>query len=239
MNYNILNDYITKISFQHPYNQPKLSDIKFILSNNNVIINPKLMVPMINTSISITGQYPNIIKAKKSVAHFKLRKGGSTGLLTTLSGSKGLNYLKLLNLYLMPRLVTNQPTLIKNKLAQLSYKFSSAVNFEEIKKQQHPVLRIKGSQKFSTTNSLLTIGFQNVNIFSFLTPLEDSLQISHNLNLINPQHSTGGYTQIAHSFTIHTSFVKTTGLLRNLGPSSGSGVPLRGSTPKGQPGLNF
>ena len=198
---------MTKISFQHPYNQPKLNDIKFIISNNNVILNPKLMVPMINTSISITGQYPHIIKAKKSVAHFKLRKGGSTGLLTTLSGSKGLNYLKLFNLYLMPRLVTNQPTLIKNKLAQLSFQFSTA-NPQKI-------------NSICTPNSLLTIGFQNVNIFSYLTPLEDSLQTSHNLNLINPAHTTGGYTQISHTFKLNKKSAKinqgnSLGLQKNL-----------------------
>ena len=176
MNYHILNDYIAKVPFNNPYNKPVLKEIKVIISNNNVIQNPKLLIPLVNTSISITGQYPSIIKAKKSVASFKLRKGGAVGVLTTLRKQKSLNYLKLLNTYFLPRLITNQPTLVNNKLAQIT------------------------QNEKDRNNSILSLGFKNISIFSYLTPLEDSLQLSQNLNLINPSNLTGGYTQLSQNF---------------------------------------
>jgi hypothetical protein len=185
MNYHILNDYIAKVPFNNPYNKPVLEEIKVIMSNNNVIQNPKLLIPLINTSMSITGQYPSIIKAKKSVASFKLRKGGAVGVLTTLRKQKSLNYLKLLNTYFLPRLITNQPSLINNKLAQIT---STGNNSHSEAKELK-------------NHSILSLGFNNISIFSYITPLEDSLQLSQNLNLINPSNLTGGYTQFSQKFT--------------------------------------
>lgn len=108
MNYNILNDYIVKIPKNNPYNRPKIESIKIIISNNNLVDNAKLIIPLINTSLSITGQYPSIIKAQKSVASFKLRKGSPVGLITTVRGDKLENYLKVLNSYILPRIATTK-----------------------------------------------------------------------------------------------------------------------------------
>lgn len=108
MNYNIINDYIVKIPKNNPYNRPKIESIKVIVSNNNLVENAKLIIPLINTSLSITGQYPSIIKAQKSVASFKLRKGSPVGLITTIRGEKLENYLKVLNSYILPRIATTK-----------------------------------------------------------------------------------------------------------------------------------
>jgi large subunit ribosomal protein L5 len=108
MNYNKINDYIVKIPKNNPYNVPKIESIKVILSNNNLVDHPKLIIPLINTSQSITGQRPSIIKAKKSVASFKLRKASPVGLITTVRGEKLENYLKVLNSYILPRIATTK-----------------------------------------------------------------------------------------------------------------------------------
>lgn len=187
MKNNRLNDYVAKIPYNHPYNKPELKEVRVIVSNNNVVQNTKLLIPLINTSMGLTGQYPQLIKTKKSVAAFKLRKGGIVGLLTTLRGDKCLNFLNILNVYGLPRLVTNQPTLVKNKLAQLN---------------------LRPAPKMGKINSILTLGLTNISIFSYLTPLEESLQVSQNINIINPTKLTGGYTQFSQTFAITGSAKK-------------------------------
>ena len=173
-----LNEYIAKLPYNNPYNKPELKEVKVIVSNNNVIQNQKLLIPLINTSMGITGQFPKLIKTKKSVASFKLRKGGVVGLLTTLRGGptgRKENFLKILKVYGLPRLVTNQPT------GPLG-----AVN-----------------NKLSAGKSLLTFGINNINIFSHITPLvEESLQVSNNPHMgkLTQISSTGGYTQLSQEF---------------------------------------
>ena len=200
MSYNILNDYIIKVPHNNPYNKPKLNNIRVIMSNNNLITNSKLLVPLINTSSSITGQYPSIIRAKKSVASFRVRKGGPIGLLTTLTPQKGfgfnqnrlVNYLNLLNIYYLPKISSTTPNnskgFINNKLS-LSNK----------------------------TNSTLTVGVENYSLFSYISPLSvELLQISHNLNKLDSNKFTGGYTQISHNYRLpkvyfsHTNIESTT-----------------------------
>jgi large subunit ribosomal protein L5 len=169
-----LNEYIAKLPYNNPYNKPELKEVKVIVSNNNVIQNQKLLIPLINTSMGITGQFPKLIKTKKSVASFKLRKGGVVGLLTTLGGVRKENFLKILKVYGLPRLVTNQPTLVNNKLSKLE-----------------------------AGKSLLTFGINNINIFSHITPLvEESLQVSNNPHMgkLTQISSTGGYTQLSQEF---------------------------------------
>ena len=192
MNNNIINDYIIKIPKNHPYNKPLLKDVKVIISNNNVAQNSKLLIPLINTSLSITGQYPSIINAKKSVASFKLRKDSPVGLITTLRGSKLENYLKLLNSYVLPRVVVAESSaeLKFSKLAQTT-----------------------------SNNSTLTFCINSVGVFSYITPLEESLQAINNVagftNSGGPMGQTGGYTQVSHSYTLPKQY-KNQNMLKNI-----------------------
>jgi large subunit ribosomal protein L5 len=103
LNYNFINELTIKFPNNHPYNQSKLDSIKLNISNNKIATNPKLLIPIINTSISITGQYPTIITAKKSVASFKLRVDSPIGVQTTLRKHNALHFLTLLNYYYLPR----------------------------------------------------------------------------------------------------------------------------------------
>lgn len=176
MNYNVINDYLIKLPTNHPYNKPKLNQVRVIVSNNNLAQNSKLLVPLINTSLSITGQYPSLILANKSVASFKVRKGSPIGLLTTLTPNKGLgisqnkvgNFLKLLNIYYLPKVIS-----------QLNLKNLSFSNLSQ---------------------SSLTLGVPNINIFSYITPLSNEALPSLNKNTL--VSGTGGYIQMSQTFTL-------------------------------------
>lgn len=181
MNYNVINDYLVKLPTNHPYNKPKLSQVRVIVSNNNLAQNSKLLVPLINTSLSITGQYPSLILANKSVASFKVRKGSPIGLLTTLVPNKGfgvsqnkvVNFFKLLNIYYMPKVVS-----------QLNLRNISFSNFSK---------------------SSLTLGIPNINVFSYITPLSSEALPSLNKNTL--VSGTGGYIQMSQEFALPKSWV--------------------------------
>jgi len=233
MKNNKLNDYIAKLPYNHPYNKPELKEVKVIISNNNVVQNTKLLVPLINTSISITGQYPKLIKTKKSVASFKLRKGGVVGLLTTLRGGKCENFLSMLNIYGLPRLVTNQPNLVKNQLAQtIRGPASQGTSSPLWGATREGAPRRGGDPKGG--NSILTLGLNNITVFSYLAPLrEESLQVSHNINIVSPAKLTGGYTQISQTFKPAKKLLNSPrGHASPAGPIS---VPPLGGGPLGGP----
>lgn len=104
-------DMSTKFPTLHPYNSPKLDSIKFIVSSNSLPSNPKLYYLLSNLSQGITGQLPAIIKAKKSVASFKLRKNSPVAIYTTLRKHKASVLLNNLTLFYLPLLVANGSTL--------------------------------------------------------------------------------------------------------------------------------
>jgi hypothetical protein len=178
MQYKILNDFLIKIPNNHPYNKPHLNKVQLIFSSNNLPHNNKLLTPLLNTSISITGQHPTLIKAKKSVASFKLRKGAPVGILTTLLPSKGFglysnkltNFFKLWQTYYLPKFYSN-----KN------------------------ILNL-GFPSKDYSKSTLTMGIQYMGVLSYLTPLanENLGTIRKNQNLIN----TGGYWQSTLKFKL-------------------------------------
>lgn len=181
-NYNIINDYTIKFPYNHPYNKPNLDNIKFIVSNNNLITNPKYIIPLINTSVSITGQYPNLIKAKKSVASFKLRKNNPVGIITTLRNKKAFNFLDILKFYIIPRLI---PYLLINK------------NF--------PI-------KTGNNNSLF-IGFNNITLFTYLTPLSFDSVFEGNKDTFELD-KTGGYIQIKNNYKLPKYYKNNKNLIK-------------------------
>lgn len=138
-NYYAFNDFNIKFPNNHPYNKPQLKHIKFTLSNNFIIQNPKQLIPLINISQSITSQFPSLIKAKKSVASFKLRKNSPIGITTTLRGKNAQKFLNILNYYIFPRLSLNEST----------------------KKENY----------YTVNSNSLYLGYNNITIFSYLTPL--------------------------------------------------------------------
>ena len=204
-NYNIANDFLVKIPKNHPYNKPTLNSIKVTLSNNSVAQNPKLLIPLINLNLSLLGQYPQIIDAKKSVASFKLRKDSPVGLKTTLRGPRFESFLNLLNYYYLPRVASNK-----------TFKFASRPSAvpawslaTQHTKSSYPGFgagsRIINKVGYNT----LSFGFNSTVVLSYLTPLDESLfmhltSTSASQELLS--NKTGGYIQMTHHYNPPASF---------------------------------
>jgi large subunit ribosomal protein L5 len=83
---------------------PRIDKIVVNIGIGEAKDNDKALDAAVNDVTTITGQKPQLIKAKKSVAAFKLRAGQTVGIKTTLRGRRMWYFLdKLLNIAL-PRI---------------------------------------------------------------------------------------------------------------------------------------
>ena len=83
---------------------PRLDKIVVNIGIGEAKDNDKALDAAVGDVVTITGQKPQLIKAKKSVAAFKLRAGQTVGIKTTLRGRRMWYFLdKLLNIAL-PRI---------------------------------------------------------------------------------------------------------------------------------------
>ena len=67
---------------------PTLEKIVVNIGMGEALDNPKSLEAASADLVKITGQHPVIIKAKKSIANFKLREGRTIGVKVTLRGEK-------------------------------------------------------------------------------------------------------------------------------------------------------
>lgn len=141
--YLLYNDYNLKFINNHPYHKPKFENIKFILSSNHLISQPKFIIPLQNVSISITTQLPKYIRAKNSVAAFKLKQHSIIGLSTTIRNYKAVNFFKNFFYYILPRFT---------QLGSGLYSKNNSLNF------------------FLKSNNLI-IGYKNVTFFNKIAGL--------------------------------------------------------------------
>ncbi|HYL08440.1 MAG TPA: 50S ribosomal protein L5 [Candidatus Udaeobacter sp.] len=83
---------------------PRLDKIVVNIGIGEAKDNDKALDAAVGDVVTITGQKPQLVKAKKSVAAFKLRAGQTVGIKTTLRGRRMWYFLdKLLNIAL-PRI---------------------------------------------------------------------------------------------------------------------------------------
>lgn len=187
-----LHDLSTKLPVNHPYNKYKLDYLKFIIGSNNLVSNQKKIYPLINISRNITGQNPSVIKAKRSVASFKLRKNNPIAITTTLRKDKAKNFLNILSLYFLPRLVMRAATLKGLLPTPLQGGLAD---------EPKGGFTVRQSPSFGgrDDNFSLSFGFNNITLFSYLTPLASNYtQLISNLSLPNsgndffPEGGKGG-----------------------------------------------
>lgn len=80
---------------------PRLEKIVINMGLGEAKDNPKALESAVRELSLITGQKPIVIKAKKSIANFKVRKGMSIGAKVTLRGERMYDFLdKLINISL-------------------------------------------------------------------------------------------------------------------------------------------
>ena len=72
---------------------PKLDKIVVSVACGEAKENPKVLDAVVKDLSTITGQKPVLIKAKKSVANFKLREGMTIGAKVTLRGERMYEFL--------------------------------------------------------------------------------------------------------------------------------------------------
>lgn len=82
---------------------PKVMKVVLNIGMGEALDNPKTLEAAAADLESITGQKPVIIKAKKSIANFKLREGRAIGVKVTLRGDKMWAFLDRLINVALPR----------------------------------------------------------------------------------------------------------------------------------------
>ena len=99
-------DNLIKFPLINPYNKTKLNSIIIELNYNEVVKEKLVLLPVYKTLMLLTGQKPKVIKAKTSIAAFKVRKNMEIGAIVTVRNYLKHNLLKLLILNL-PKLKIN------------------------------------------------------------------------------------------------------------------------------------
>jgi len=95
---------IKRFGYKNLYEVPMLKKIVVNVGLGEAIGDPKLIDIVSSDLAIITGQKPIVIKAKKSVASFKLRKGKPIGLKVTLRGERMLDFFDRLTNFAIPRI---------------------------------------------------------------------------------------------------------------------------------------
>lgn len=90
-----------KFGYTNVMQVPKLDKIVINMGIGEAKDNPKALEGAVNDMTTISGQKPVVIKAKKSVANFKVREGMTIGAKVTLRGNR-MHYFadKLINIAL-------------------------------------------------------------------------------------------------------------------------------------------
>jgi large subunit ribosomal protein L5 len=92
-----------KFSYKSVMQIPKLEKIVINVGAGDAKDNPKVIDSVVSDLSAITGQYPMICKAKKSVANFKLRAGMKIGAKVTLHGDRMYEFMDRLFNVALPR----------------------------------------------------------------------------------------------------------------------------------------
>ncbi len=94
---------LKEFSFSSVMQAPRIVKVVVNVGLGEALDNAKAIDFATNDIIAITGQKPVVIKAKKSIASFKLREGRSIGLKVTLRGERMWSFLTRLIHVALPR----------------------------------------------------------------------------------------------------------------------------------------
>lgn len=92
-----------EMGYKNPMAVPKLEKIVVNVAVGEAVQDPKVLDIIAEDLASITGQKPQIRRARKSVATFHLRKGMPIGLKVTLRGRRAHDFLDRLVNFALPR----------------------------------------------------------------------------------------------------------------------------------------
>ncbi|MCP3424918.1 50S ribosomal protein L5 [Rothia sp. AR01] len=93
-----------QFEYQNPMQTPKLVKVVVNMGVGEAARDSKLIDFAVRDLTAITGQKPQVSKAKKSIAQFKLREGQPIGCHTTLRGERMWEFLDRLVSLALPRI---------------------------------------------------------------------------------------------------------------------------------------
>jgi len=92
-----------ELGVKNPMAVPKIEKIVVNVAVGEAVQDPKILDVIAEDLAVITGQKPQVRRARKSVASFHLRKGMPIGLKVTLRGRRALDFLDRLVNFALPR----------------------------------------------------------------------------------------------------------------------------------------
>jgi large subunit ribosomal protein L5 len=95
---------IEKFGYSTPMQAPKLTKITVNMGVGEAKQDAKMLEAAKEQLAAIAGQQPNVRRARKSVAAFKLREGMPVGLTVTLRGERAYEFLDRLTSIAIPRI---------------------------------------------------------------------------------------------------------------------------------------
>jgi large subunit ribosomal protein L5 len=95
---------IQKFGYSSPMQAPKLTKITVNMGVGEAKQDAKMLEAAKEQLAAIAGQQPNVRRARKSVAAFKLREGMPVGLSVTLRGERAYEFLDRLTAIAIPRI---------------------------------------------------------------------------------------------------------------------------------------
>jgi large subunit ribosomal protein L5 len=95
---------IEKFGYSSPMQAPKLTKITVNMGVGEAKQDAKMLEAAKQQLAAIAGQQPNVRRARKSVAAFKLREGMPVGLTVTLRGARAYEFLDRLTAVAIPRI---------------------------------------------------------------------------------------------------------------------------------------
>jgi large subunit ribosomal protein L5 len=100
----VVKDLMKEFDYANPMEVPKVAKVVVNIGIGEAKDNPRALEAAVSDVRDITGQQPQIVKARKSVAAFKLRAGMPVGIKTTLRGRRMYYFLEKLINVALPRI---------------------------------------------------------------------------------------------------------------------------------------
>lgn len=92
---------IREFGYKNPMEVPRLEKVVLNIGLGEAVQNPRAVDSAVRDLSLIAGQHPVVIRARKSIAQFRLRAGMPIGVMVTLRGDRMWHFLdKLMNIVL-------------------------------------------------------------------------------------------------------------------------------------------
>jgi large subunit ribosomal protein L5 len=95
---------VKQFEYANPNQVPKLEKIVVNVGIGEALSNAKAIDAASGDLVLITGQKPIVMKARRSIAQFRVRAGNPIGLKVTLRGQRMWDFLERLTLLTLPRI---------------------------------------------------------------------------------------------------------------------------------------